>query len=260
MRRALTGPLSFGLSKAIASPEGGGGWSPLSLGASLYDMWDAELGATIDLSGAAVTAWRSAKNAYSAAQAVGAARPVYSATSFNGRPGVTLDGSDDELTYAGVGVFPVGTTECEIWTLLDQTALAADSTVRALFSYGGNTAASRRTMQRGVSAGANVAQARIGNGSSSVTPSGTGDYSGRHVVRAVSSLTDIRVDVDGVVGSASAVVPSIGSTRTRIGALNSDTAASFCQGVLSLVAVTAPLTTDEAAQMLTYLKTRGGIA
>lgn len=251
---------SFQGSGGLALGQGGGGWSPLSLGASLYDMWDAERGTTIDLSGAAVTAWRSAKNAYSAAQAVGAGRPLYSATSFNSRPGVTFDGSDDELTYAGVGVFPVGTTGCEIWTLLDQTALAADSTVRAVFSYGGNTAASRRTMQRAVSTGANVAQARIGNGSSSVTPSGTGDYSGRHVVRAVSSLTDVRVDVDGVVGSTSAVVPSIGSTRTRIGALNSDTASGFLKGVLSLVAVTAPLSDAEAAQMLTYLKTRGGIA
>ncbi|HTM77999.1 MAG TPA: hypothetical protein VL133_10260, partial [Devosia sp.] len=70
-------------------------WSPLALGASLLAWWDASQG--VSLSGSQVTAWADRKSGYSVAQGTGAARPLWSATSFGGKPGLTFDGIDDLL-------------------------------------------------------------------------------------------------------------------------------------------------------------------
>lgn len=232
-------------------------FTPLMLGAALYDCWDAENPAAISLSGSAVTAWASTKNGYSAAQAVGAARPVYSATSFNGRPGVTFDGSDDLLVYVGVGVFPTGASPCEIWVLFDQTALVADTTARRAVSYGSNSNGSR-WQQRAVVGGVNKSGFLAGNGTAPLGGDAPGDYSGRHVSRGIFSATDLTPAMDGSAASAVAVVPATGTTQVTLGASNAG--ANFGQGVASWIGITAPLTAPQAAQMLAYLKARGGIA
>lgn len=238
----------------------GGGFAPSDLGASLYDAWDAERADLISLSGSAVTAWASTKNAYSAAQAVGAARPVYSATSFNGRPGITFDGSDDELTYAGVGLFPIGANACEMWVLASQDSLPADTTNRRAFAYGDTTSTARSVM-RGVDTGVNRALGVIGNGAGDSRPSNASvDLSGRHVIRLIIGATSSQVDVDGAAGAPQAVVPATATGRVRLGALSATVASSFWQGALSFAAVTTSLSADQAAQMLAYLKARGGIA
>lgn len=237
-------------------------WTPAQLGASLYDYWDAEQADTLSLSGSAVTAWRSAKNGYSAAQGTGAARPTYSATSFNSRPGVTFDGSDDELTYAGVGVFPTGSVSSEIWALVNQTALGSSAGVRAIFNYGGNAAAAWRRLNR-TTDGSLVNRATTQMGTGAAGPAAQNDnvdFSGRNVARS-QIKANLQTDVNGIAGAVNATGnPATGTTRTRIGARNDDTPNSFFQGVVSFVAVTAPLTTNQAVQMLAYLKQRGGIS
>jgi len=239
----------------------GGGWSPLSLGASLYDMWDAEQTSLLTLSGAAVTAWLSVKNSYSAAQTLSASKPIWASNSFNSRPGLTFDGFDDELTYAGVGIFPTGAVAGEIWALIDQTALVADTNPRIITSYGGNVSTSRRRLTREVVSGVNRVSVSAGIGSGEQTRTNTSiDFSGRHVVRGIITGSAIQTDVDGTAGASLAAVPATGTTRTRFGANTADTAAGFLQGVVSMIAFTAPLSSDEAGKMLNYLKTRGGIA
>lgn len=237
------------------------GFTPSDLGAALYDMWDVEDASKLTLVGAAVTAWASSKNGYSAAQAVGAARPVYSATSFNGRPGLTFDGSDDELTYAGVGVFPVGAAACEIWMLVDQPVAPAITTTGIMFSYGGMASTDRRRINRQVVSGVNRASVGVGTGGAEVVPvNAVADFSGRNVLRGIISGTDTVIAVNGASGAATAAVPATGSVRTRLGANTGASAGGFANVVVSLVAVTAPLSTDQATQMLAYLKARGGIA
>lgn len=193
-------------------------------------------------------------------QAIGASRPLYSATSFNSRPGLTFDGSDDELTYAGVGVFPVAANPCEIWALVNQTALAADNSQRHITCYGGAQTGIRRAAIRAVSNGANQARAEIGNGTTGDVATSPGDFSGVNVVRVVSGSTQAQASRNGNAGSAVSSVPAIGTTRTRIGATSATTAANFFSGVISFIAITAQLSSDDAAKMLTYLKARGGIA
>lgn len=252
--------MMLGLGLSLTLPRGAG-WTPESLGASLYDYWDAEIASTLSTSGSAVTAWRSAKNAYSAAQGLGAARPLYSATSFNGRPGLTFDGADDELTYAGVGNFPTGANACEMWALVDQNVAPADATTRTWAGYGANTATFYRRLYRSVATGVNRAGTQVGTGGGGpVSVNLSVDYSGRHVHRAVISSTAFQTEVDGVAGPSQATIPATGTTRTRIGATPDDTASAFGKGVISAVFITAPLTSDQAAQMYLYLKARGSIA
>lgn len=245
--------------RVVLSPGSSVRFSPFDLGTSLHDLWDAERTADLSLSGAAVTAWASAKNGHSAVQATGAARPVWAATSFNGRPGVTFDGVDDELTYSGVGLFPTGGAPCEVWALVDQVAEAGAAGDRNIFGYGASATAQRRSLQRAVSSGANVAQFQIGNGGGANTASGPGAFLGRTVLRGISAAGTVRVEQNGVAGPTVSSLPSIGTTRTRIGASTAGTAANFFQGVIAFVAVTAPLSDPQARGMLAYLKARGGV-
>ena len=230
-------------------------WTPSALGASLLDMWDAEEEAKFTLVGSAVSAWFSSKNAYSAAQGTGAARPARSATSFNGRAGVTFDGADDALIYAGQP-FPNLSSPSEIWALLDVTSPGATAGSKYAFSYGGLDNASARALRRSSVAGVNRGATVVSAVSGVEHPTGVG---GRHVWRGVIEATQFRVDIDGVAGAYTAGAPGTGTTRVVLGALQTGIS-TFFQGVASMFAITAPLTDAEALAFTNYLKTRGGIA
>jgi hypothetical protein len=236
-----------------------GVWGPSALGDNLYDMWDAEQPATLTLVGSAVSAWASVKNAMSLSQGTGAARPIYSATSFNGRPGLTLDGSDDELAVNGVGSLPTGATEAEMWALVDQKALVADATARWIMAYGGTTTSTLRAVGRTVISSANQAEC-YGNNSGAASRNTAVDFSGIHVVRGRINTADIVTDVDGQGGTSQSGTPAAGTTRTRIGGSPNSTPLFFWNGGISFIAITKPLAASDAAKMLTYLKARGGIA
>lgn len=257
--------ISLDISLTSAALRQGGGvvpWTPIDLGSSLYDMWDAELAGTLTLSGAVVDAWNSVKNGYLTNQTLSASKPVYSATGFNGRPGIVFDGQDDYLNFEGVGVLPTGAAPCEIWALMDQPLPSSTVTTGLIICYGGTAGSSRRRLTRGVPSGdVNRVQVGVGDGTTEVTRSNLNvEFSGRHVVRGIVSGTTAKVVVDGVDDVTANVVPATGTTRTRIGTNTAASPAGFVQGTISLIAVTTLLSTDQAAQMLAYLKSRGGIA
>jgi len=236
------------------------GWTPAQLGSSLLGWWDAEDSATITQSGGLVSSWKDKVAAYDAVQALGSAKPVYSATSFNSRPGLTFDGVDDEVTL-GSQPFPSGATPSELWALVDQTALVADVTGRFIASYGGTGTTNRRRISRSVVTGVNRANVGAGDGGTEVSSVNSSvDFSGRHVVRGVIRATEVQVDVNGTASATAAVVPATTALRFRIGANSSTTAGGFWQGVIPLVIITGALDSGQAAQLLAYLKARGGIA
>lgn len=247
----------LGLGLGMTIGRGRAPWAPSQLGASIYDYWDAEQPSTLTLGGSAVAAWASVKNGYSASQATEAAKPVYSATSFNGRPGLTFDGTDDVLTLASGANFPTGASPVEIWVLVDQQALPADTGNRDLFSYG-NASASSVRVARAVNAGTNVVSVQVGNGTTSVGASNSANLSGRRTIRGIIGPTGTVVEVDGVAGPAASVTPSISIARIRFGAGPAGVAGAFLQGQLSFIAVTMPLSASDAAQMLAYLRARAG--
>ena len=245
--------LSSKLSLRLA---GGAGWTPAALGSSLLGWWDAERSDLITQSGGAVSSWKDVVAGYDLAQATSGSRPVYAATSFNSRPGVTFDGVDD---YLGMDTcpFPTGSAESEVWMLIDQQALASDFTSQRLFSYGGASSAGSRSLQRVVPIATNVFRVASGDGSTSTTADNTSsDFSGRKVVRGVFSSTSIRADIEGVAGTAANVTANTGSARVRM--MATTTNSNFGKGVINAVIVTAALTAAQATALLAYLGDRRG--
>ena len=241
-------------------PQGNGqGWSPLDLGPSLFAWWDAERADLITQSGGAVSSWKDVVSGYEAVQAIGASKPSYGATSFGGRPGITGDGVDDELTLAPVPAgIPTGSAPCELWAVVDQQALPADTTGRQVLTYG-QFSATNRLLVRNVSGGANRSALSVGNGSTGVGTTNTSvDFSGRHIMRAVISSSAIKLIVDGIGGAGAGVpvVPATTTERLRLFASASPAATGFWQGALNTVLFTDLLSDGVVARLYANLLRR----
>jgi len=236
----------------------GSRWTPLRLGASLLAWWSADRVDLMTLSGSQVVTWLDIVAGYAVTQGVSGSRPTYSATSFNGSPSVTFDGTDDELTLGSVpGTFPTGGTAGEIWALVDQLNLGTDATNRGISGYGGDTNATQRRLLRETLSNNNRAACMVGNGASTATADVlTVDFSGRHVVRAVVGASSTVVTIDGTSGSGASVTPSTGTSRVRLGAVPNTVAGAFFNGRIRDAIFTNALSADQAALLQTYLLNR----
>lgn len=225
-----------------------------------YDLWDAERTNTLTLSGSAVTEWRSAKNGYAAAQAAGTARPNYSATGLNGRPALTFDGLDDELIYAGVGVFPTGSAPCEIWMLTSYDGIGADAATKHLAGYGSATAYSGvRSVRRAAVGGVNRMTGLMGDGTTNQIAFAPGDCSGLNIVRIQFGSTGVTASRNGETGATTPAIPATGAAQVSIGSGPVSSQRLYAPCKVALFGVFPSLSTNEAVQMLAYLKVRGGI-
>lgn len=224
-------------------------FSPTDLGAALLGWFVAD-----DLTPGAVASWVDRVAAYNFTGA-GAEQPTASATSYNGAPGVTFDGTANTLTLASVP-FPTGATACNIWAVVDQTALAADATARIIFSYGGDANTGQRRLYRSVTSGQNRPFGLVGTGGGAPTANLAADFSGRHYVRTNISGTSIAAGMDGTMSSGTAAVPATGTSRSRIGAVANVAASSFFQGVIREIIVTAALTAGQVTQTNGYCASR----
>lgn len=232
-------------------------WTPRRLGPKLLAWFDAERTDLITIAGGNVSSFKDVVGAYDAVQGTEANQPNHGLASFNGRPGITPNGTSDELTRASTTGLPTGTTPFEAWLICDQTVAAADNGVRAWACWGGQTAATRFDIRRIVSGGVNRAAAGIGDNSGiTVVSNGTVDFSGRHVVRVVCDGVNARVDVDGVAGTPTAVAHNFGTTNFRLFARNDASPALYCNGVFSALPITRLLDSTQAVQMLAYCNRR----
>lgn len=251
--------MHLSLSLSLGSTMGGvgRGYDPITaLGDDLLAWWTADDAASLTLVGSAVSAWRDQKNGYEVTQGVSSARPVYSATSFGGSPGLTFDGIDDVLNLES-SPLPSGSTAFWIWCVCQQDSLVADTNVRVAVSVGGAAATVRR-IQRGVVSGANRAQVVVGDGvSGQQTNETTIDLSSRHLLRADVGPTATELSIDASADVTLPVVPGTSTTRVNIGAnTGTQTGGNFWEGLNRDVAVTNPLTTEQAAAFETYLLAR----
>jgi hypothetical protein len=234
------------------------GWAPAELGDDLLGQLDAEDTDSLTLDTGVVSAWADTAASVSFAN-TGTARPAYSATSFNGRPGLTFDGVDDYLS-AESAPYPTGANPCEIWALVRQDALIGNTTARAIMAYGGISAnASRRTERSNTGGTGNRFRSVTGIGGSTAVATTTADFSGIHIVRAVFGATEMFAAIDGVATAPVAAVSATGTTRSRIGSVTANTPANFMQGAINSIFVTAPLTPVQAASLRAFLGRRGGI-
>lgn len=226
------------------------GVNPLTiLGSSLLAWWTADRPDLITLNSTAVTSWKDVVAGYDAVQGVSASRPIYSATSFNGAPGLTFDSVDDELTLASQP-FPSGASPSEIWAVVQQDALGSDASARRVVSYGGSTTNNDlRQLIRSQTGGTTSAlQALVGTGAATTVALNTSvAFQGRNLARVKFEATQIRADLNGNAGTPSAAVPSTGSTRFRIGAATFG--AGFWNGKMRDVLVTGPLSTGQKSAL-----------
>lgn len=239
------------------SPLYGSSYDPIAaLGSDLAGYFEARRPDSMNFNGGAASEWRCLKTGYAVQQATGAAQPAYSANGFNGDPCLTFDGVDDCLLGTN-HPYPIGTTPCEIWSLLSQDAPAADAVQRYAIGYGEGSAY-QRTISRSQGAGpVNRARTTIGNGTTAVGQTHSADFSSRHVVRQVLTATDVVTWIDGVAMASSAVVPDVRATRFRLGSFINTGTSNFWWGRQAAHLITAaPLSSDKAAALQAWLMDR----
>lgn len=260
--------LGLGLLIPMREQAGGNPYNPLAvLGTDLIAWWDADssywgANGNMTLEVDRVTSWKDIVAGYDATQSSGSsARPTFSATGFNGGPGVSFDGSDDVLTSTTAGllaVLPVAANASELWVLIQQDALPADATARYAVTYGNTALNNSRAIGRFVSAGVNRGRGNVGDNTSALSRIGTiVDLSTRHVERwqiqapaGTSVLT-----IDGIAEGSVAADPTLAATvsRLRLGASANTSANAFWQGQAVAVLVTKPLSSGNAAALQSWL-------
>lgn len=202
----------------IGAVMGGGELAtPLEImGANLVAWWNADEAGSITTTGAGVSSWLDEIGSYDLAQATDDDRPVWSASSFNGRGGVTFDGTSDFLKIGSTpAALPIGSDTSEIWAICDQERLAADTGAGDLFNYGATSATGARRLRRVVSGGVNAVQISA-NGTSNTNTAV--DFSGRHYLRGAFVNGAQHPDIDGNIGGDGAVVLSSTGAQVTMGA------------------------------------------
>lgn len=244
--------ISLGLRHRPVQPT----WSPADLGAALVDYWDAERDGSLYLSGNQVSDWEGRNGRY-VYQSVGGSKPVYSATSFNGRPGLTFDGIDDYLELSDAGNmpgFPIGAEHGEIWVLASQLTPGATTGGKIFAGYAGGANSNRRVGRTSVT-GVNRAFGTVGRSGGSTTATNAAvDYSGGQILRGVFSPTGLTIHVGATGMTEVAAVPTSGATAFYIGS-NSGTQ-QFANGVMSALVLTKALTADQATALSNFLSAR----
>lgn len=222
--------LGLGLGLGFADNVKTSAWSPLTDPATLA-WWTADRADLITLSGAKVTQWLDAKAGNPLVQATDAARPLYSATSFNGAPGVTFDGTAATMSTTTI---PLANDQPgEFWAVLSQDALVADATQRAAL-YQGSGASTARGVRRIVSGG--VSRLRVVASNVSATQT-AGVFEGRHVIRSKFETAQITPVMDGVAGTPVAFTPAVDAAAFIVG---SYVGSLFWQGSIRDVWVASP--------------------
>lgn len=238
------------------------------LGDDLKLWWDAHpdtWGGTgsITQSGGAITSWKDNVRALdmtvSASCSTG---PVWSATSFGGAPGVTFNGTSDCLTVAIPSGFPSADQPSEMWVLVEQNALVADTNGRTAFSYGADGGNVSRHIARVVVSSNNRPRGVVGccGGASTLVTGTTTNFSQRHVIRLAVGATQSILTVDNSEQVSAIVTPATTATRMRLGqtAAGSPTANAYWTGDIAVAALVAPLNADKVAQFTSYLMARRG--
>jgi hypothetical protein len=233
-------------------------WSPWLLGNSLVAWWDAEHSDLIAATGGAVSSWADAVQGIAAVQAIGAQMPLYGASAFNGRPGVTFDGVDDYLRAVGTSRgFPTGSAGGEVWILADELAPGSDGASRDFASLGAGTNNDSRRLNGTGGTGTFRGRMVVGTGASSVShTNGLVDAFGRHVFRFVTTPTQEWVEVDGVSDTPTAVTPSTSADRVTLGAHATTSPVVFGKMVLAVAIFTLPLTAGQSAALFSNLTQR----
>jgi hypothetical protein len=225
-------------------------WSPLDLGDDLMEWWNADDVSRLVISGGQVTDWTSVKGL--ALTGAGTGRG-WSATSFNGAPGITFNGTDDVFSAVSAqGRVPL-TSGFYMLAVVQQNALAADAPTRIILTFGTANGA-RKYLSRAVVSGVN--RVRGGVDTSTTSTGTTGDFSGRHLVAARVEAATLSTYFDGSADGTVAAAPVTNSARTRIGAIHT-AASSFWSGLMrDVMVVRDTISATQLAKLNEFLLAR----
>jgi hypothetical protein len=241
----------------------GGNYDPVTaLGSDLIEMWDAARGdkiATLTDSTYtnAVSSWKGLVLNSDLAMSTPLLKPWYSPAGLAGGPCLTFDGVQQYLTCtdaALLAALPDGAEAGEMWILLSQDTLVADTTERYACGWAGSSVVAGRAISRVVTGGVNRARGRTGIGASAASADDTAvDFSGVHVIRQIVGATQSSLSVDGGTLNSVAAVPATTNTRFRVGAIPAAGATNHLKCKIGVVLVTRTLSADKAAALHHYL-------
>lgn len=238
----------------------GAGYDPIVvLGAKLIEDHWAGYGVTLDTGG--VSQWQGRKLGWLMGQSLIASRPAFSATAYNGLPGIIPDDLDDFLELIPAPAeLPDMAEGGEIWVFMDQTLAPAVVTTDTIVMYG-NTINDGRRVLRVVNSGANALRVQTGTGATSASATlTTNPFTGRHVVRCIFTPTESIARLDDDTGASVAAVPATVLDRLRFWATSALAAGSVGAGVYNRILFTHPLSDAEAAGLISFGMTQGQIA
>jgi hypothetical protein len=237
---------------------GSASYNPLAvLSSDLLAWWDADPQywgpkGSITLGPTRVSLWTDIVAGYNATNgdATEGTRPIYSATVFNGGPGVQFDGVDDVLTLTLSGQFPSDATPSELWLLAQNDAA---SSARMFLSYGSGNTTSRALGDVGT-----LARGFVGNTAGTIGVDGVaGSFAGRSVLRLEVGATQSIITIDAVASSPVAVTPTTTTpTRLRLGASPAVAPGNPAQGTIVAAMITNSLSTAKAAALQSWLISR----
>jgi hypothetical protein len=191
---------------------------------SPFAVFDAEKTSQLALTGSNVTSWTASGSATLIPTDLSGtlAQPQYSATSFNGRPGVTGNGTTQYLEVTtGISGMPTGSTACEIWVIANQPDADSVTNTRHFGGWGNTATTAVRARSIYKTRTSTIASLTIlcGNGSGvdvqTLTPAASG-FVGRHVARGVWSGTTFTPHLDGVAGTANTETTNTLAARFRL--------------------------------------------
>ncbi len=186
------------------------GFNPLAALSWRAAFWASDPAwATRPAEGAGVASWRNGGSfASSATQGTGNAQPVWSASSFAGKPGVTFDGTDDFLSLASVT--GLNSTTLSVVSVFKMTSVSGTKITSGLSGV-------ENRYTPAVISGAWYGRLRNGAGSTYIT-GGTADTNAHLftlIGRPTGTTLDMRFDGASVASSSSSdAVPDVPSPQT----------------------------------------------
>jgi hypothetical protein len=207
-------------------------WTPAHLAVAPFAWYDTQTAASITQSGGTVSQWADLSgNARHLVQAVGAARPAYSATGLNGFPTLTFDGSDDYLLATGfaftgtaLGQFVVGgyTTGASDFCRLVSASDGINSDHQSLASWSSVIYATGAEFQ-----------VYVNSGLAGTSLSLAADTAA--LLESVATGTTWQNWKNGTSTASTAVVPAFNSTTYAIGANALSASGPYLKGFVSAV-------------------------
>ena len=138
-------------------------------------------------------------------------------------PAISFD-STQYLTCTDAGLLaalPDGAEPSEIWVVVSQDALPANTTERYAVAYGGASLTTGRAVSRVVTSGTNRARSRTGTGGAATSVNDTAVISRVvHVIRQEIGATSTSLEVDGATPTSAAAVPATTNSRLRAGSIS----------------------------------------